>query len=157
MTADRPDSADAQTGASHQETAERVVAMLMERDAFSQWLGVSVVRVSPGTATLAMTVRPEMVNGFGTGHGGIVFAFADSALAFASNGHGRMAVAIDNQISYPAAVRVGDVLTAEATEESRSERLAYYRVGVTRADGATVALFRGTVYRTRHLHLTETA
>ena len=135
-------------GEDEQALAERVVQAMLERDAFSRWLGIEVVELAPGTCTTRLTVRDEMVNGFGASHVGIVYALADSALAFASNTHGRVTVSIDNAISYPAAVRVGDVLTARAEEESATNRLAWYRVTVRRADDTVVALFRGTVYRT---------
>jgi acyl-CoA thioesterase len=92
-----------------------------------------------------------MVNGFGVCHGGVTFSLADSALAFAANAHGRITVSIDNSITYPSAVRPGDVLTAAAEQESASKRLAFFRVTVRRAD-ETVALFRGTVYRTDKYH-----
>jgi acyl-CoA thioesterase len=99
-----------------------------------------------------MTVRQDMTNGFGVCHGGVTFAFADSALAFASNTGGKVTVSIENSITYPAAVRVGDVLTADAEQEASSQRLAYYRVRVTKDDGAVVALFRGTVFQTDREH-----
>ena len=93
-----------------------------------------------------------MMNGFGVAHGGIVFSLADSAMAFACNNTGHVTVAVDNSVSYPAAVQIDDELTAVAEQEGASSRLAYYRVIVRRADGAVVALFRGTVYTTRRLH-----
>ncbi len=104
-----------------------------------------------------MTVRPEMVNGFGVAHGGIVFSFADSAFAFACNTHGTVTVAVDNSITYPAAIHPGDVLTAEAQEEAASNRLGYYRVVVTNQAGAVVALFKGTAYRTSRPHFPDEA
>ena len=121
---------------------------MLERDAFSAWLGLEVVAVAPGGCTVRMTVRPEMVNGFGVCHGGVTFSLADSALAFASNTHGRVTVSVENSISYPTAVRLGDTLTATATEETAGKRLAFYRVTVVNQRDETVALFRGTVYRT---------
>lgn len=132
--------------------AERVVASMLAHDAFSRWLGVELVEVAARRSVLRMTVRPEMVNGFGVCHGGVTFSLADSALAFASNTHGRVTVSIENSMTYPAAVAVGDVLTAVAEEEAASNRLAYYRVVVTKQDDSTVALFRGTVYRTQRPH-----
>ncbi len=132
-----------------QSLAERVVAGMMANDAFSQWLGVNVLEVRPRAAAVRLTVRDEMLNGFGVCHGAIAFALADSALAFASNTHGRVTVSIENTITYPAPVHAGDVLTARAEEESATERLAFYRVKVENHQGATVALFRGTVYRTK--------
>jgi acyl-CoA thioesterase len=130
-----------------QALAERVVSSMMAADAFSQWLGIEVIEVRPRAATVRMTVREEMQNGFGVCHGGIPFALADSALAFASNTHGNITVSIENSITYPKPIVAGDVLTAAAEEESATNRLAFFRVTVRRGDEA-VALFRGTVYST---------
>jgi acyl-CoA thioesterase len=130
---------------------------MLAHDAFSRWLGLEVTDVRPGAATVRMTVRDEMLNGFGVGHGGVTYSLADSALAFASNTHGRVTMSVDNAISYPAPVRAGDVLTAEAREEGGGQRVAFYRVVVRRHDGHTVAIFRGTVYRTSRPLLDEGA
>jgi len=131
-----------------QALAERLVGAMLAKDAFSAWLGLEVVELRPAACTVRMSVRAEMVNGFGVCHGGIAFSLADSALAFASNTHGTVTVSIENSITYSAPVRVGDTLTATAVEEAASSRLAFYRVAVRNQDGTTVALFRGTVYRT---------
>lgn len=139
-----------------QQLAERLVAAMLAKDAFSRWLGLELLSVRPRGATVRMTVRPEMVNGFGVCHGGIAFSLADSALAFASNTHGRVTVSIENSIRYPAPVSVGDVLTATAEEESVGGRLGFYRVTVRRQDDVVVGLFRGTVYATnRELIMNE--
>jgi acyl-CoA thioesterase len=130
-----------------QSLAERVVSAMMAKDAFSQWLGLELLDVRPNGATVRMEVRPEMQNGFGVCHGAIPFALADSALAFASNTHGNVTVSIENSITYPKAIAVGDVLVATAREESSSRRLAFFRVAVERGT-EVVALFRGTVYKT---------
>jgi len=132
---------------------EQVVRTMLERDRFSAWLGISLQAIAPGQVTVAMTVREEMVNGFGVGHGGIAYSLADTALAFAANTVGRVTVSIENSISYPAPVRVGDRLTAAAVEESSGRRIAFYRVAVTNQDGSPVAHFRGTVYRTNEEYL----
>jgi acyl-CoA thioesterase len=121
-----------------QKLAERVVSAMMAKDAFSQWLGIEVLDVRPCGATVRMEVRPEMQNGFGVCHG---------AMAFASNTHGKITLSIENSITYPKAIAVGDVLVATADEESATKRLAFYRVSVERGTDI-VALFRGTVYRT---------
>ncbi len=131
-----------------QQLAERVVAEMLEHDAFSRWLGLEVTSVAPNAATVRMTVRPEMVNGFGACHGGIAFSLADSALAFASNTHGRVTVSVENSIRYPAPIAPGDVLTATAVQETAGRRLAFFNVTVTRDGGDVVGLFHGTVYRT---------
>ena len=135
-----------------QQLAERIVAKMLERDEFSRWLGIDVTRIAPNAATVRMTVRPEMVNGFGVCHGGIAFSLADSALAFASNTHGRVTMSIENSIRYPAPIAPGDVLTATAVQESAGRRLAFFNVTVAKQGGDVVGLFRGTVYRTSRDH-----
>jgi acyl-CoA thioesterase len=132
--------------------AAAVVSHMLAHDEFSRWLGVELLDVKPERVTIRMVVRQDMINGFGVCHGGVTFAFADSAFAFASNTGAEVSVSIENSMTYPAAVRVGDVLLAEAEQEADSRRLGYYRVRVTRNDGAVVALFRGTVYRTDREH-----
>jgi acyl-CoA thioesterase len=132
--------------------ARRVQEAMLARDTFSQWLGLDVLHIAPATCTVRMTVRDDMLNGFGVAHGAIAFAVADSAFAFACNTQGRVAVSIENCITYPAAVHPGDVLTAVAREEAASERLGYYAVTVTNGAGVVVGLFRGTSYRTRKEH-----
>ena len=134
------------------------VADMLARDAFSQWLGIEMVELEAGRCTLQMRVRDDMVNGFGVSHGGIVFSLADSAMAFACNSGEYVTVAVDNAISYPAAVRPGDELIAVAQEESGTGRMGFYHVTVRRRDQVVVALFRGTVYTTRqqHTHSTNT-
>ena len=132
--------------------AAAIVHHMLAHDAFSRWLGVEILEVKPARVTIRMVVRDDMTNGLGLCHGGVTFAFADSAFAFASNTGGRVSVSIENSMTYPAAVRVGDVLRADAEQEASSRRLAYYRVPVTRVDGTVVALFRGTVYQTDQEH-----
>ncbi len=135
-----------------QRLAERVVAGMLARDEFSRWLGLEVVELAPGRCRCRMTVRPEMVNGLGVAHGGIAYALADSAFAFACNTHGKLTVSIENGITYPAPVQPGDELTAVAEEEAASGRLGYFRVVVTNQRGETVSLFHGTAYRTSRDH-----
>ncbi|MBX9857096.1 MAG: hotdog fold thioesterase, partial [Gemmatimonadaceae bacterium] len=102
----------------------------MRRDAFSQLLGMEVLEVGEGRAVLRMAVRENMVNGFGTLHGGALFSLADSAFAFATNGGGTLSVAIDMHLGIPAASYPGDVLVAVAVEQSQSNRLAFVDVTV---------------------------
>src|SRR6476660_10013947 len=101
-----------------QQQADAVVAGMLAKDAFSQWLGVELVTLRPRACTLRMRVRADMLNGFGVSHGGIVFSLADSALAFASNTNGHVTVSVANTISYPAPVELNDELLAVAEEES---------------------------------------
>ncbi len=132
--------------------AQEIVAGMLATDAFSRWLEITLVSVRAGHCVLRMRVREDMVNGFGVSHGGIVYSFADSAMAFACNSGEFVTVAVDNQIAYPAAIQVHDDLEATAEEDGASGRLGFYRVTVRNQHGAVVALFRGTVYRTRRPH-----
>jgi acyl-CoA thioesterase len=138
-----------------QQLAEKIVSAMMAKDPFSQWLGIEVTSVRPNAVTIRMKVRREMVNGFGVCHGGVSFSLADSALAFASNTHGNVTVSIENSITYPKTIAVGDMLTAIAEQESSTNRLGFYRVTVHRGDDDVVALFRGTVYKTTKPYLTD--
>lgn len=134
------------------DAARRVVDHLLRADAFSRWLGIEVLEARIGHAVVRMTVREEMANGFGTSHGGIVFSLADSAFAFAINGAGTLSVAVDCFVSFPVAVRPGDVLTATGTEDSVSNRLSFCTVTVRNQDDVIVGNFRGTGYRTTRTH-----
>lgn len=128
--------------------AEDIVMRMMRDDAFSKWLGMEIVEIAPGRCILQMNVRAEMLNGFGIAHGGISYALADSALAFASNSHGRKALSVETSISHTQAVQEGDLLTATAEEEHLGEKIGIYRIRVSNRSGKTVALFKGVVYRT---------
>lgn len=128
--------------------ANKVVDKMFHNDWFSQWLGIEVIEVLPGKSVLQLTVRKEMLNGFGIAHGGITYSFADSALAFSSNSHGRKSVSVETSISHTATVKEGDVLLAIAEEKSISNKIAVYDITVTNQHKEVVALFKGTVYRT---------
>ncbi|PJG56945.1 phenylacetic acid degradation protein PaaD [Bradyrhizobium forestalis] len=116
-------------------------AMWAEDDA-SNGLGMEIVEIGPGFATLAMTVRPDMVNGQRIAHGGFIFTLADSAFAFACNSHNERVVAAQGQITFIKPGRLGDRLVAIAREVTRGGRSGIYDVRVTAGD-AVIAEFRG--------------
>jgi phenylacetic acid degradation protein PaaD len=126
-----------------QRLAERAVDALWRGDAASKQLGMAILARAPGRATVAMRVRPDMVNGHGTCHGGLVFALADSAFAFACNSRGDNTVAAGAAIDFLAPAREGDELTAAAAERFRAGRTGIYEVTVQNQRGELVALFRG--------------
>lgn len=130
------------------ERAKKVVDKMFNNDAFSQWLGIERVADGAGKSVLRMKIRAEMTNGFAIAHGGITYALADSALAFASNGHGRMAVSVETSISHTISLKEGDVITATAEEMSISNKIGVYHVTIKNQRDEVVALFKGTVYRT---------
>lgn len=128
--------------------AKKVVAKMMGSDWFSQWLGISIEAIGIGHCTLKLKVRKDMLNGFQIAHGGITYSLADSALAFASNSHGRQAVSIETSISHTVSLHEGDVIIAQAEEISLKEKIAIYYIKIFTETNVNVALFRGTVYRT---------
>jgi acyl-CoA thioesterase len=127
-------------------TPREIVNKMFNNDAFSQWLGISVEEISAGKSVLSMTVRAEMTNGFGIAHGSITYALADSALAFASNSHGRQSVSVDTSINHIESLKAGDRITATAIENALKNKFGFYTVEIKKED-KVVALFKGTVYR----------
>ncbi|MCP4443009.1 MAG: hydroxyphenylacetyl-CoA thioesterase PaaI [Aureispira sp.] len=121
---------------------------MYDNDAFSQWLGIEIIELDAGKAVLQMTVRKEMTNGFDIAHGGITYSLADSALAFAANAYGRKSVSVETSISHTIPVKTGDQITATAIEDSLSNKIGIYRIVIKNQENKTVALFKGTVYRT---------
>jgi acyl-CoA thioesterase len=128
--------------------AREVVDHMMDHDAFSQWLGIEVLEITEGYSRISMTIRKEMVNGFGIVHGGVPFAFADSAFAFACNNRNNLSVALDVTISFMKAMHIGDVLTAEAKEIHNGRSTGVYLITIHNQKNEQVALFKGTCFRT---------
>jgi acyl-CoA thioesterase len=132
---------------SAQQRAERAAHALFERDRASQALGMRVTGVRPGWARVVMRVRADMVNGHKSCHGGIVFALADSAFAFACNSYNEATVAAAASIDFLSSAREDDELTAEASELWRTRRNGIYEIIVSNQHGERIALFRGRSYR----------
>lgn len=129
-------------------TPKEIVNTMMAKDFFSQWLGIEVLEIKEGSCKLKLTVRKDMLNGFGIAHGGITYCMADSALAFASNSYGNQCVSIETSISHTSKVVEGDILSAEARELNRGHKIAIYEVSILNQDGKNVGLFKGTVFNT---------
>lgn len=128
--------------------AREVVAHMMEHDLYSQWLGIEILEIREGYSRIRMTVRKEMVNGFGIVHGGIAFSLADSAFAFACNNRNVLSVALDTSINFIKPVHVGDELTAEAKEIHNGRSTGLYHIKIINQKDHEVALFKGLCYRT---------
>jgi acyl-CoA thioesterase len=129
-------------------TPHEVVAHMMQHDAFSQWLGIEVLDVQEGYSKIQMTLRDEMLNGFGIIHGGIAFSLADSAFAFACNNRNNLSVALDTSIVFTKQTAPGDVLTAEAKELHNGRSTGLYHISIANQKGELVAQFKGTCFRT---------
>ncbi|MEX0636315.1 MAG: hydroxyphenylacetyl-CoA thioesterase PaaI [Ferruginibacter sp.] len=128
--------------------SNKVVAHMMENDLFSQWLGIEILEIKEGYRKIKMTVRKEMINGFGIVHGGIAFSLSDSAFAFACNNRNVLSVALDTSINFLKPVYVGDVLTAEAKELHNGTSTGLYHISIYNQNNHLVAAFKGTCYRT---------
>jgi acyl-CoA thioesterase len=127
-------------------TPQEIVNIMMQRDAFSIWMGVEVISVGVGTCELRAEIKDDMLNGFEILHGGISYSLADSALAFSSNSYGHKCVSIETSISHIRPAKKGDVLTAKAIEMHRGKTIGIYEIVVTDQNDKKIALFKGTVH-----------
>jgi acyl-CoA thioesterase len=125
---------------------EEIIAMMMEKDRFSQWLGIEILETGLGYCTLQTTVNEQMLNGHLLLHGGITYSISDSALAFASNSRGNKCVSIETSISHIRKCFPGDTLTVRATEINRGKTLGIYEIVVFNQDNKKVSHFKGTVH-----------
>ena len=130
-----------------QQIADHVRAGMLANDRATQSLGMRIAAMGPGSATLEMAVRSDMLNGHGTCHGGFITALADSAFAFACNAGNELTVASGLSIDFVAPAREGDVLTARAHEVSQAGRTGVYDASVHNQRGELVAIFRGRSHR----------
>jgi acyl-CoA thioesterase len=121
---------------------------MLKNDLFSQWLGIELLEVREGYSKIRMELRKEMINGFNIIHGGIAFALADSAFAFACNNRNNLSVALDTSITFTKATNPGDILTAEAKELHNGKSTGLYLITITNQKNEQVALFKGTCFRT---------
>jgi acyl-CoA thioesterase len=126
-----------------QAVAEAAAQAMWAADQASRALGMALIAVSPGHATVRMTVRADMCNGYQLCHGGMIFTLADSAFAVACNSHNRVTVANNCNVAFVSSAKAGDVLTAEAVERHRGGRSGTYDVTVTDQTGRLIAVFRG--------------
>ncbi|WP_326544150.1 hydroxyphenylacetyl-CoA thioesterase PaaI [Pseudorhodoferax sp.] len=129
-----------------QQTAEHVRDGMYANDNATQALGMAIVEVGPGTATLQMRVRSDMLNGHATCHGGFISTLADSTFAFACNSYNELTVASGFSIDFLAPAREGDLLTARCHEVSKTGRTGVYDTAVTNQRGERIAVFRGRSY-----------
>ena len=129
-------------------SSKEVVDHMMQQDLFSQWLGIQVIEIKEGYSKISMTVRAEMINGFGIVHGGVAFSLGDSSFAFACNNRNNLSVALDTSINFLKPVHVGDVLTAEAKELHNGRSTGLYHIQIFNQKDHLVAQFKGTCYRT---------
>ena len=137
------------------ERAQKSADTMWNNDSASQRVGMSLLEVDAGRATLSLKVSDEHLNGHKICHGGYVFMLADSAFAFACNSFNQLAVAYQNSITYAAPGKKGDVLTARAVEVSKAGRSGIYDVTITNQDDEAIAHFRGHSRTIKGTHFEE--
>ncbi|MBW8358362.1 MAG: hotdog fold thioesterase [Weeksellaceae bacterium] len=128
-------------------TTFEIAQYMLNQDEFSKWMGIKLIEVREKYCLIEMPVKPEMINGLKTVHGGITFSLADSALAFSSNNTNEASVALNCMINFTKAVRMGDTLTAESVLISDTRKTGVYDISITNQHKVLVATFRGTVYK----------
>ena len=121
---------------------------ILNNDRFSQWLGVKILSCETGYSKISMVIREEMVNGLGIVHGGVTFALADSAFAFACNSYNRRSVALDTSINFIKPALIGDELIAEAKEVHNGKSTGLYQISVFNQKNEIIATFKGLCFRT---------
>jgi acyl-CoA thioesterase len=132
----------------NQITPQQVLDRMLLNDKFSAWLGLQVDEIQQGGCKLRFKVKADMLNGFDSVHGGVLFAASDSAFAFACNAHGYLSVALDVSITFTQPAKEGDILFVEAKEQHLSNKIGLYEITTRNADGKLICLFKGTAYRT---------
>jgi acyl-CoA thioesterase len=124
---------------------KEIVQIMMENDAFSQWMNVEVTSIEKGACTLKTTVHSDMLNGFKIAHGGISYSLSDSALAFSANAYGYQCVSIETSISHIRPVFENDELTVTCEELHRGRSIGIYSVDIYNQNNKLISKFKGTV------------
>lgn len=127
-------------------TANEIIRKMMEKDAFSNWLGLEVISIEKGSCTVSCSIKEVMLNGFSIAHGGIAYSIADTTLAFAANSYGYQSFSIETSISHLRKVQEKDILKASTTEIHRGKKTGVYQVNLINQKDELVAVFKGTVY-----------
>lgn len=125
----------------------QVAEYMFDQDYFSQWMNIKLIEVKENYCLIEMPIKKEMINGLKTVHGGVTFAFADSALAFSSNNLGDAAVALNCIINFTKAGKEGDTFRAESILVNDTRKTAVYDIKITNQNEELVAKFIGTVYK----------
>lgn len=128
-------------------TPKQVAEYMYDQDHFSQWMNIRLIEIKENYSLIEMPVKKEMINGLKTVHGGVTFAFADSALAFSSNNSGDAAVALNCIINFTKAGKEGDVFRAESILANETRKTAVYDIKITNQHEELIAKFVGTVYK----------
>ncbi|MDG1146678.1 MAG: hotdog fold thioesterase [Crocinitomicaceae bacterium] len=125
---------------------EEIIQLMLDRDAFSAWLNLNIIKIEKGNCTLSCTVNSQMLNGFDILHGGITYSLSDSALAFAANAYGYKCVSVETSISHLYPVKNNQALTITANEIHRGKSIGVYQVEILNDENQLISKFKGTVH-----------
>ena len=123
-----------------------IVKLMLEKDSFSNWLGIEVLLIEENFCRLGCTIKSDMLNGFEIAHGGITYSLADSCLAFGANSCGYQCVSIETSISHLKKVQLGDYLITEAHKLKEEGKTKTFEITVHNQDALLVARFTGLVH-----------
>ena len=127
-------------------TPAEIISKMMDKDAFSNWLGLEVLSIEKGSCSISCSIKDTMLNGFSIAHGGIAYSIADTTLAFAANSYGYQSFSIETSISHLHKVQPKDILRATSSEIHRGKKTGVYQVNITNQHNTLIAVFKGTVY-----------
>lgn len=127
---------------------QQIIETLLRQDPFSNWMKVKIIGAGEGHCKIQCRIRDNMTNGFGITHGGIIFSIADTALAFSASTYGKVALALDNSISFTNKSVAGDILTASSSAINITRKIGLFDVRIKNQNNITIAMMKGTVYRT---------
>ncbi len=133
---------------------DKIIAQMLENDNFSKWLGIKLIKTSVGYCKLNCKVKKDVLNGFGIAHGGFTYSIADSALAFASNSTGFKSLSIETSISHIKKITENELVIVEAKLLHENSKFGYYEINLS-CKKETIALFKGTVYKTDKKWVTQ--
>ena len=123
--------------------AHAVASKLHSLEGTSAAWDLRLIDAGVGWATASMVIREDMLNGLYTAHGGMIFALADTAFAWACNSHNVATFAQQASIAFLSPGHPGETLIAEAREKGVVGRTGVYSVKITGEDGRLVAQFQG--------------
>ena len=125
---------------------QEIVKLMLEKDSFSNWLGIEVLLIEENVCRLGCTIKSDMLNGFEIAHGGITYSLADSCLAFAANSCGFQCVSIETSISHLKKVKLGDYLITEAHKLKEEGSTKNFEITIHNQGALLVARFMGSVH-----------
>gem|GEM_PF-33989 len=129
------------------ETIRTAIMERVSREGYAEKMGLKLVELASGRAVVEMVPQKDDENIFGMVHGGAIFSLMDEAFQISCNSHGRVAVALNVNVTFHAPAPFNQLLRAESTECHRSKKTATYQITVTDETGTLIASCQALAYR----------